>query len=62
MHYACTHLHITLECTALDNFTCTWCVHTDDASIAQVEHVAGVRQLVIVFDGDDAVALTLDVG
>jgi len=52
------HLHVSLEGVALDNLSCAGCVHADDAAVAQVEHVAGIGQLVVMLDGDDAEALT----
>lgn len=44
----------------LDNLPRAGCVHADDAALAQVEHIAGVRQLVLVLDGHDAEILATD--
>lgn len=53
------HLNVPLEGFALDDLASTGWVHADDAAIAQVEYVAGICQLVVMLDGDDAEALTL---
>lgn len=53
------YLHIPFEGGVLDNLPGARCVHADDAPVAQVEHVAGVCQLVVMFDGYDGEALSL---
>jgi hypothetical protein len=50
-----------LEVRGLDYLARAGCVHRDDARVPEVEHVAGVGELVLVLDGDDVVALVPDV-
>lgn len=54
--------HVALEAVALDDLARAAGVHADDAAVAQVEHVAGVLQLVLGGDGDDGEALAAHVG
>ncbi len=50
-------LHPYLEQRVLDDLPRAVWVHRDDAAFPEVEHVAGVLELVLVLDGDDLKAL-----